>query len=266
MRTCPHCSHELPDEGTACPRCGHDLSARTAAEPEPGGAWAPLRYTHSGERYVLGYGEGFFGIWDRWAPGAPAERFPRTDDGWRQAWTRYASLEPRFVEVPREAGLAAPPPPPGPKPTASEPAAPARAIRYTHSGERYVLGYGEGFFGIWDRWAPGAPAERFPRTDDGWRQAWTRFSQLEPDAAEVRPEGEPGTQTSGPATGRGMAEPGSGVAGGWWLLPLLFGLLGGTVAWLATRRRDPRTAALMLAAGALTSGLAMLLYATAVPR
>jgi hypothetical protein len=60
---------------------------------------AAIRYTHSGTRYLLGYGHSFFGIWDRQAPAQPAERFPRTDDGWTQAWRRYTAIETNFVEV-----------------------------------------------------------------------------------------------------------------------------------------------------------------------
>src|SRR5207247_4380014 len=52
-----------------------------------------------GQRFLLGDGSGSFGIWDRASPGAPVERFPRTDEGWAQAWTRYASLEPAAQRV-----------------------------------------------------------------------------------------------------------------------------------------------------------------------
>ncbi|MFN2589607.1 MAG: hypothetical protein ABR518_02420 [Actinomycetota bacterium] len=60
-----------------------------------------VRYTHSGTRYVLGFGQDFFGIWDRQSPDAPMERFPRTDEGWRDAWVRFTGMENRWVEVPR---------------------------------------------------------------------------------------------------------------------------------------------------------------------
>jgi hypothetical protein len=58
-----------------------------------------MRYTHSGTRYLLGYGEGFYGIWDRESPATPLERFPRTDAGWADAWRRYTSIETRYAEV-----------------------------------------------------------------------------------------------------------------------------------------------------------------------
>jgi hypothetical protein len=59
-----------------------------------------LRFSHSGERYILGYGQDFFGIWDRTVPGPAALRFPRTDQGWAEAWGQFAAREPRSVAVP----------------------------------------------------------------------------------------------------------------------------------------------------------------------
>ena len=74
-----------------------------------------------------------------------------------------------------------------PAPAAAEPPAMADqgAVSYTHSGYRYVLGYAADSFGIWDRQSPGAPTETFPRTDDGWRSAWIRFVDLEPNHVPV---------------------------------------------------------------------------------
>jgi hypothetical protein len=73
-----------------------------ASEPAPGeGA---VRFSHTGHRYVLGYGADFFGIWDRERPGGPVLRYPRSDEGWDEAWNRYVGLEPKHVEVP-EAGM-----------------------------------------------------------------------------------------------------------------------------------------------------------------
>jgi hypothetical protein len=58
-----------------------------------------VEFTHSGERYLLGYSGGHFGIWDRQSPAQPTERFPRTDDGWRQAWQRYISIESNWMDL-----------------------------------------------------------------------------------------------------------------------------------------------------------------------
>jgi len=147
------------------------VAASTAATP------STVRYTHSGYRYVLGYDADHFGIWDRQSPSVPAERFPRTDDGWRQAWLRFAGLEPSHVAVPQDAE-------PAPAAQASDPS----AQQYTHTGSRYLLGYGKGFFGIWDREQPDQPMETFPRTDDGWGDAWRRYTQIEAHFTEVSDE------------------------------------------------------------------------------
>jgi hypothetical protein len=152
-----------------------------------GGAGAAQKYTHSGYRYVLGYGTDFFGIWNRDNPSMPTERYPRTDQGWRDAWAKFASLEPNQVPVPDAVA--------GPMSTSTTANAPqlqmdtndTSVLQYTHTGTRYLLGYGQTFFGIWDRQNPSAPVERFPRSDDGWGQAWRRYTQIENNFTEVAP-------------------------------------------------------------------------------
>jgi len=146
-----------------------------------------IRYSHSGFRYVLGYDADSFGIWDRQSPGgAPAETFPRTDEGWRSAWTRYVSLEPNHVEV---SSGGTQPQPPSPR-MAGASTAPEdgdeQVVQYTHSGVTYLLGYGRTFFGIWRRTDPSSPIERFARDDAGWAAAWRRFTSIESNYTEVR--------------------------------------------------------------------------------
>jgi len=172
--------------------------APAAASPQPAPDASSVRYTHSGYRYVLGYGADFFGIWDRQSPATPAERFPRTDDGWRAAWTRFAGLEPRNVAVPGDASSGpapmtgtAPPVQTGPPGDDNE------VLQYTHSGTRYLLGYGRSFFGIWDRQAPSAPIEKFARDDAGWAAAWRRYTAIEHNYAEVTLGGQSGGSTAG---------------------------------------------------------------------
>jgi hypothetical protein len=171
------------DDGTP-----QDEPARQDAGDDAGSevpAGAAMRYSHSGYRHVLGYGADFFGIWDRQKPETPLERYPRTDDGWRDAWIRFSALEPRAVEVAATPAGQAAPAAVGPAETGDD----ADGATYTHTGTRYLLGYGATFFGIWDRQSPGEPVERFPRTDDGWGQAWRRYTQIESNYAEVKTGG-----------------------------------------------------------------------------
>jgi hypothetical protein len=50
--------------------------------------------SHRGEKYEIGRGKRFYGIWAVGAPyGAPVDRWPETRDGWEQAWARFVALE-----------------------------------------------------------------------------------------------------------------------------------------------------------------------------
>ncbi len=148
-------------------------------------AGGDVRYTHSGFRYVLGYSSDSFGIWDRQSPAQPSERFPRTDEGWRQAWLRFVALEPNNTPVESGQSSASSPTSQGAGTTPMDPDDVA-VVQYTPSGTRYLLGYGRTFFGIWDRQAPDAPVEKFPRDDAGWAAAWGRFTQIESNFNEVK--------------------------------------------------------------------------------
>ena len=56
---------------------------------------------------------------------------------------------------------------------------PDRAI-ISHRGEKYEIGRGRRFYGIWAVGAPyEAPVDRWPENPDGWRQAWARFVAIE---------------------------------------------------------------------------------------
>src|SRR5579863_4451043 len=50
----------------------------------------------------------------------------------------------------------------------------------SHRGEKYEIGRGRRFYGIWAIGAPyEAPIDRWPEHHDGWRQAWARFTVIE---------------------------------------------------------------------------------------
>jgi len=50
--------------------------------------------SHRGEKYEIGRGKRFYGIWVVGAPyDAPVDRWPENRDGWEQAWRRFVSIE-----------------------------------------------------------------------------------------------------------------------------------------------------------------------------
>ncbi len=101
---CPYCAEEIPDGSRVCPICG----TRLKAEDGPGPAPEHVVFTHTGQRFLLGYTLDSFGIWDRLAPGPPVQRLPRTDQGWIDAWRIYSAWEPGNAPVvPGEAQPAA---------------------------------------------------------------------------------------------------------------------------------------------------------------
>ncbi len=93
---------EVKDAAIKCRYCQSDLQGSTQAlQPKARVGETAVAFSHSGQRFILGYGQDFFGIWDRERPGAPIWRAPRTNTGWDAAWNQFSAWEPRMVEVPR---------------------------------------------------------------------------------------------------------------------------------------------------------------------
>ena len=174
---------------------------------------------------------------------------------------RDPSGQPEPTASPEPVALEAPAPAPVPEPAA--PRVGEGALRFSHSGTRFLLGYGQDFFGVWDREAPGGPVRRYPRTDEGWRQAWTDYSAMEPGAVGVEAAAGPAVAATGWSGGEGSAfAPASAtqrVSPFLWALPILFGWLGGLGAWFIVRNREPRIARNMLLTGIAISVVGIIL-------
>jgi hypothetical protein len=132
-----------------------------------------------------------------------------------------------------------------------------RPLHLSHSGERYLLGYARDFFGIWERTDLERPVRRFPRTDEGWREAWAAYAAMEPSPTAVGLS----TVPLAPAP-RAPTPPRARVNGAWWLLPILLGWVGGLIAYFVNREADPATARAMLVVGIVLSLFGVLLLAS----
>jgi hypothetical protein len=124
-------------------------------------------FTHGGPRFLLGYTASRNAIWDRADIQTPVAQFPRTSEGRAAAWQQFSIWEPHATPVAPYPGI--------PLGSIAD-----GSVAFSHIGTRFCLGRTGEAYGIWDRWAPGAPVATFANDTAGANQAWQTFSAWEP--------------------------------------------------------------------------------------
>jgi hypothetical protein len=141
---------------------------------------------YRGSRFALGRTQDAYAIW-RIEGGPPVRTFPLTDESWPDAWLTFQAWDagtasPTTGEQPPAAAGAGPSQaagtwgqPGGGWPGAGGPPFPGGPVM-DQPGWRFGLGRAEDRYWIWDLERRTA-VDSFPMTDEGWREAWTRFQE-----------------------------------------------------------------------------------------